>query len=236
MSSPAFSNSRSSSPSPDTCLNSHREYAEDVVPDQFPTLILTSHGQTPPLHPVPQLKFDVRTLPNPPKHIRDAHNGTSRRLQEWLYSDPAFVTRRAEISGAIESAMADLMCRQRRDPLVSSRLGVNNVESFMGYPGTAVVSVSNAGEDHSSSDGSSDRKESQNPPTDDDVELRVSVFCAMGKHRSVAMVEALSRMPWPGWQVVVVHRDLLKKRGEKKRRERKGNGNRGAGASYHESE
>ncbi len=46
--------------------------------------------------------------------------------------------------------------------------------------------------------------------------LRVGVFCAMGRHRSVAMVELLSRLPWPGWEVQVQHRDMMKRRGQTK--------------------
>lgn len=56
-----------------------------------------------------------------------------------------------------------------------------------------------------------------------------------GRHRSVAMVEELARLPWPGWQVRVEHRDLSKKRGEGKRaggRDKKSRGTRGGASSY----
>ena len=42
------------------------------------------------------------------------------------------------------------------------------------------------------------------------VVFRVGIFCEMGRHRSVAMVEELARLDWPGWDVEVVHRDVEK--------------------------
>ncbi|CZS96235.1 hypothetical protein WAI453_009830 [Rhynchosporium graminicola] len=38
----------------------------------------------------------------------------------------------------------------------------------------------------------------------------------MERHRSVAMVEELAKMPWSGWQVEAQHRGLIKKRGKGK--------------------
>lgn len=54
----------------------------------------------------------------------------------------------------------------------------------------------------------------------------VGVFCARGRHRSVAFVEELTAVKWPGeWQVRVVHRELqrggerrMTKRGKRGRR------------------
>lgn len=51
--------------------------------------------------------------------------------------------------------------------------------------------------------------------------LRVGIFCEMGRHRSVAMVEELARLGWPGWEVEVVHRDVDRKRGSVKNERRK---------------
>jgi RNase adaptor protein for sRNA GlmZ degradation len=52
------------------------EYTQNILPElnnqDLPTLILTSHAHTPSLDPAPDLKIDVRNLPNPPKQIRDA--------------------------------------------------------------------------------------------------------------------------------------------------------------------
>lgn len=59
-------------------------------------------------------------------------------------------------------------------------------------------------------------------------ELRVGVNCEMGKHRSVAVVEELARTKFQGWNVVVDHRDVHRKRSSKKsghfRREREYDG------------
>ncbi|KJA23212.1 hypothetical protein HYPSUDRAFT_40008 [Hypholoma sublateritium FD-334 SS-4] len=47
-------------------------------------------------------------------------------------------------------------------------------------------------------------------------ELKVGVNCEMGKHRSVAVVEELARTKFEGWNVVVDHRDVHRKRSSKK--------------------
>ncbi|KAG9228551.1 hypothetical protein BJ875DRAFT_339044, partial [Amylocarpus encephaloides] len=88
---------------------------EQSLPDPFqndlggsenlPTLVLISLGQAPLLDPPAHLAFDLRSLPNPPKHLRDTHNGTSKRLQEWLGYDARFRARRDTIQGDIEAAM-----------------------------------------------------------------------------------------------------------------------------------
>ncbi|KAG2003804.1 hypothetical protein CC2G_004377 [Coprinopsis cinerea AmutBmut pab1-1] len=51
------------------------------------TLHITSYGHTiGPLAPRPTLKFDVRTLPNPPKHVRSSQLGIYKPLQEWFFA------------------------------------------------------------------------------------------------------------------------------------------------------
>lgn len=63
-------------------------------------------------------------------------------------------------------------------------------------------------------------------------ELRVGVSCQMGRHKSVAMVEELAKMNWPGWDVRVEHRDIEKKRVDSnKKGGRRGREPRGSKAS-----
>ena len=49
-----------------------------------------SHSHAPPLRPAADLSFDLRRLPNPPKHIRDQYDGRSKRLREHLIHEPDF--------------------------------------------------------------------------------------------------------------------------------------------------
>jgi hypothetical protein len=49
-----------------------------------PVLILISHSHRRPLSSAPDLKFDLRKVSNPPKHIRDAYDGRSKRLREHM--------------------------------------------------------------------------------------------------------------------------------------------------------
>ena len=88
-----------------------------------------------------------------------------------------------------------------------------------------------------SSEAEEDNEEDdeEEDPTD---ELSIAIFCHLGKHRSVALVEILSKHRWNTrgeWDVIVGHRDLVvertqaaKDRSRKRERDRK-NSVRGVG-------
>ena len=49
------------------------------------------------------------------------------------------------------------------------------------------------------------------------TQLRVGCFCELGRHRSVAFVEELSRRKWPSeWRVEICHRDVDQSRSKNK--------------------
>jgi hypothetical protein len=202
------------------------EYAQNLLPEaELPTLYLISFGHSPPLKPAPQLKFDVRSLPNPPKHIRDAHNGISKRLQEWMQTDAKFLARRDAIKEEIEEAMTDITAAQEKRYIL--KLGLRNGGTTSeDAAGKHVEAEEEDAAPKGDEEGSS--SESMNGDTvssrDQTTMLRVGVYCAMGRHRSVAMVEELARLSWPGWRVQVEHRDISKKRGVGKK---SGNASRG---------
>ncbi|PVH87629.1 hypothetical protein DL98DRAFT_509850 [Cadophora sp. DSE1049] len=204
--------SPSSSPSPIEENLNLPDYAQNVLQDvDLPVLILISHRHAPPLNPRPQLRFDVRSLPNPPKHIRDALNGTSWRLQEWMLSDAMFGERRDAIRKEIEEEMTRMTAEHEKIDVLNlgqdAKWEPNEVPRET--PEEEALSDEEQEEDYTipneadSSSGESDQDASA---------LRVGIFCAMGRHRSVAMVEVLAQMSWPGWQVEVQHRDVFKKR------------------------
>lgn len=64
------------------------------------------------------------------------------------------------------------------------------------------------------------------PTSLNSVEPVVGICCAMGRHRSAAMVESAGKILWRGWQVQLYHRDITKKRTHPGRgygKKRKGN-------------
>lgn len=69
-------------------------------------LLLVSHAHSPPFSPAPALKLDLRRVTNPPKHIRDAYDGRSKRLREHLLHEDVFVnllgTAEADIRAEME--------------------------------------------------------------------------------------------------------------------------------------
>lgn len=74
-----------------------------------PTLTLTSHAQSPPLLPPPDLKYDLRSLGNPPKAIRDSFTGLSKRLREHMLSQDEFSSFLDRAEADIKEKMADLV-------------------------------------------------------------------------------------------------------------------------------
>ncbi|KAF2178556.1 hypothetical protein K469DRAFT_329786 [Zopfia rhizophila CBS 207.26] len=159
-----------------------------------PILILCSHGRSPPLNPPPDLKYDLRNVPNPPKVLRDISDGRSKRLREHLLSESKFVQRlelvELEIRRAMEHKIAAYAAESRGAGLKGQKKGtdmetiVREAPEFDGQESDAAQLI-----------------------------LRVGCNCALGHHRSVAFVCELAQRPWPkDWHIEAVHRDIEKKR------------------------
>ncbi|KAI8959041.1 hypothetical protein F5Y11DRAFT_350890 [Daldinia sp. FL1419] len=71
-------------------------------------LYITSHDQDTILSPPPDLLFDLRSVPNPPKAMRETHTGQSHQVHDSLMQEPTFreLLERAktEIHGAMQAA------------------------------------------------------------------------------------------------------------------------------------
>ncbi|KAF2683510.1 hypothetical protein K458DRAFT_419109 [Lentithecium fluviatile CBS 122367] len=183
-----------------------------------PVLIIYSHGRNPPLQPPPDLKYDLRNIPNPPKALRDVSDGCSKRLREHLLSEPKFNQRlelvEQEVLTAMESKLAEYAPSSTVESIPEDQGHANEHDSLP--------------EEKDSRTNSSwvidDRNEEEPKATsaDNEVILRVGCNCALGHHRSVAFVEELARRDWPKeWQVQVEHRDLHVKRAGRTRAKQK---------------
>lgn len=69
-------------------------------------LLLTSHAHAPPLQPPAHLKYDLRSVENPPKALRDSHTGLSKRLREHLRSHRDFCELLDRAESEIREAMS----------------------------------------------------------------------------------------------------------------------------------
>lgn len=126
--------------------------------NDLPTLSITSFGhRRGPLLPAPDLSFDLRDLPNPPKNVRTGHTGLSKALRDSFLSIEVVKTR------------FETVC-----DLISARL--------------------------------------QEAQANGEDQVTVGVFCELGKHRSVSMVEQLGQTRFRGWNVIIQHRDVHIKR------------------------
>lgn len=149
--------------------------------------------------------------------MRDAYDGTSKQLREWLVKESTsasgngvgFVDRMDAIRAAVLRGMKEFVEEENLVVEKRTKDGVLEREEE-----EVEVSTSEAERKVSLKEGGEEENEV--------MILRVGIFCEMGRHRSVAMVEELARLEWPGWDVEVVHRNVeSKKRGSGKQERRK---------------
>ncbi|RDL37093.1 uncharacterized protein BP5553_04526 [Venustampulla echinocandica] len=194
--------------------------AKTAPNSQLPLLLITSHGEKPPLNPPPQLQFDIRSLKTPPRHICDTHNGMSKCLQDWANADPGFISCRDAIRLEIQLAAKVTLDGYKKNVLkpYSKSAGVDKdtlcQRAFMGEATPRTDDKETTPDTDKGGDGyalSHELPESTSSFRPSEPGLRVGINCLIGRHRSVAMAEALANMPWPGWEVQVEHRDVWKK-------------------------
>lgn len=149
-------------------LNPNRREEPGRDLSTIPTIYISSFGhRRGPLIPNPDLSFDLRSLPCPPKDLRAAQTGLHKPLRNWFFSNPQVQSRFNDICEAI-------------------KLGVQDAEA------------------------------------NGVRELHVGVFCELGKHRSVSIVEELKRQRFNDWTVVVRHRDVHLKSPNRRKKVRQG--------------
>lgn len=139
-----------------------------------------------------------------------------------MLSDPAFVARRDAIRQEIEEEMIRITTEQER--------GINSDENERSeHKHIAEEEKEDCMGEADISGGQSNASAEEDDPEASCV-LRIGISCAMGRHRSVAMVEELAKASWPNWRIEVQHRDLLQKRGAgtKTGGKGKGKGSRGS--------
>lgn len=181
-----------------TAIATKSNMDDDEVPPPTPLLLLISHARTNPLHTPPDLKYDIRSVSNPPKQIRDKYTGIDKRLREHMLSHGDFVLlldrAESEIKASMEKMAAD---------------GARTAEKPAYKPVRPRVASRPAPAEREDEDDGEETDDEDRP------KLRVSVFCVRGRHRSVAFAEELALRSWPGnWEVRVVHRDLGRSRKE----------------------
>ncbi|KAI7967964.1 hypothetical protein EIK77_000705 [Talaromyces pinophilus] len=119
------------------------------------------------------LAYNIRHLPNPPRHLRVKATGLSRRLQkEFLQNDDveAFL---AKVQGEILNAVKE------GDDQRSAHTEEQD-ENIQGEPEEAQQRSAHSSE-HIALEGA------------EDIDLVVTICCEEGRHRSVAFVEELAR-------------------------------------------
>ncbi|PYI24159.1 hypothetical protein BO99DRAFT_418827 [Aspergillus violaceofuscus CBS 115571] len=145
------------------------------------------------------LAYNIRHLPNPPRHLRVNATGLSRRLQkEFLQNDAveaALVKVQQEIVNAVQEGCAQPLCSTAREELQQAASQTDTSPSLHGHA-SAELAVDGA-----------------------EVDIVVTICCEEGRHRSVAFVEELARrlvtvkdgdgvlQPW-ALNVNKTHRDI----------------------------
>ncbi|KAK7186796.1 hypothetical protein PSPO01_07330, partial [Paraphaeosphaeria sporulosa] len=190
-------------------------------------LHITSHAHSPPLRQPPDLKYDLRTVLNPPKNVRDRYTGVDKRLREEMQREKRFVElveraeRERERFGSF-SKMWWLHRRRRRQQRQKGRLNASQKGRawailFADVRAEAGLKLQRQVSDIDKLDPAPVLDE-----IDEDIEaythmVRISAFCAAGRHRSVAFACALASCDWAReWTVRVEHRDLSRKNDNRK--------------------
>lgn len=189
---------------------------EDLALVGTRVLVFISHTRSPPLNPAPHLEYDVRNLPLPPKRLEDWYKHTRVKgiVVDWMVSEPEFVKRRDKIREEILEGMVKL------------GLGLDENENKIEEKEDEAESGDDGKEELTRTSSGFDDKEN------DIFEYRVGVSCATARQRSVAMVEELALMSWPGWEVKVQHRDVVKNKESEDYTRAKSRGMRGDVTGY----
>ncbi|KAF9485822.1 hypothetical protein BDN70DRAFT_870713 [Pholiota conissans] len=102
-------------PSNDDLLFSNENHTLPTSNNDRPTLHLTSFGyRIGPLFPTPDITFDIRALPNPPKSVRTGRTGLSQTLREGFFADERVQRRFREICARIKAHVEEADARGRR--------------------------------------------------------------------------------------------------------------------------
>ena len=90
--------------------------------NDLPTVCIISFGiRRRPLSPPPDLSIDLRSLPNPPKHIRTGHTGLSKPLRDWLFADELVQQRFERVRTQVQECLDDAKANGQTEVVV----GVN---------------------------------------------------------------------------------------------------------------
>lgn len=184
-------------------------------PPPQPILLLVSHSRTNPLRHRPDLKYDLRTVPNAPKQIRDKYSGVNKRLREHMLGHGDFVS-------LLDRAEAEIRALMRK--LEAGQPAQGTLPPGKGKPASRATGTAGRGRTKEEDEESDESEEDDDDDDDDDDEedeeeeeldvegrpsVRVGAFCVRGRHRSVAFVEELALREWPKqWEVRMVHRDV----------------------------
>lgn len=172
---------------------------EDLSLVRTRVLVFISHARSPPLDPAPHLEYDVRSLPLPPKRVVDWHKHirVKGNLVDWMVREPEFVKKRDEIREDILEGMAKFGLGLDDPTGNEDEVKEKEDEDESGEGDKEELATATSG-----IDGEGKQK----------FEYRVGVSCVTSRQRSAAMVEELALLSWPGWEVKVQHRDVVKKK------------------------
>jgi len=200
-------------------------------PDPAVLIMITSYAHAPPLQPGPDLQYDLRTFPSPSvEKYASKYDGRGKRAREWVNSEGAYVEllgkveqevlkkgRELELEAEKEKAQRELDDRtnEEREQAKADKGAAESVEDEvepMSAVTDATASEAEVVERLNTIDLEQELVEGIPPKI-----LRIGISSEMGRDRSVAFVEELSRKKWPvEWAIEVLHRDVDKHRGLRK--------------------
>jgi len=205
-------------------------------PDPTVLITITSYAHAPPLQPIPDLQYDLRTFPSPsPEKYASKYDGRGKRAREWVNGESVYVDLLRKVEQEVSKRGRELELEAENEKVEREKAQKEKEENEKAE--AEKKTTENA---ENETPGATEKSEAElvekietldiDQAEDSQVVkgiplkvLRIGVSSEMGRDRSVAFVEELSRKKWPvEWAVEVLHRDVDKQRSTRKGKARGG--------------
>ncbi|KAF3916185.1 hypothetical protein AA313_de0206566 [Arthrobotrys entomopaga] len=185
-------------------------------------VIYSSGAHFGPLKPPATLRYDLRSITNPPKHLRDTLDGRSKKLRDHLLNEQDFVDLLDSITNDILQEVVKLENATGGGEVPDGDAVDITQHGQSSETDMEALEVSKSRDIADTEISSSKEPISQSPinqsfetslSSENEPTITINCFCHLGRHRSASMVEELGRIKWPKeFQVQVFHRDIDRSR------------------------
>jgi len=210
-------------------------------PDPTVLITIASYAHAPPLQPLPDLQYDLRTFPSPsPEKYASKYDGRGKRAREWVNGESVYVDLLRKVEEEVLRRGKELELEAEKEKAEREKAEREKEKEESEKAETEKKTAESAEKETPPVSAVTEATEKSEAELVEKIEsldldraevvkgippkvLRIGVSSEMGRDRSVAFVEELSRKKWPiEWAVEVLHRDVDKQRSTRKGKARGG--------------